>query len=250
MRVGRVSSKRAFRAGACIAPITAGSPTTRTPCNENNTMTTNEWTSPEHAHDYLARAHELPHRSEGEAVLLDLLSPNVRRVLDIGAGDGRTLALVLHKCPEAEGVALDFSASMLRAAGDRFAGQSRVTLVTHNLDQTLPDLGVFDVIVSSFAIHHLSHERKRSLYKEIAGLIVPGGIFANLEHVSSPTPTIHKRYLDAMGLTADREDPSNRLLDMETQLDWLREAGLTDVDCYWKWLEFALLAGTKPIAAV
>ena len=32
---------------------------------------------------------------------------------------------------------------------------------------------------------------------------------------------------------------------METQLAWLKEIGFVDADCYWKWLEMALLIGYK-----
>jgi tRNA (cmo5U34)-methyltransferase len=106
----------------------------------------------------------------------------------------------------------------------------------------------FDAVVSSFAIHHLSHKRKRSLYSEVFGILNPAGIFCNLEHVASPTPGLRERFLTAIGAKLTKfvkEDKSNKLLAMGTQLYWLREIGFIDVDCYWKWLELALLVGIK-----
>ena len=134
---------------------------------------------------------------------------------------------------------------MLRRLRERFSSDSRVEVLAHDLIDPLPDLGRFDAVVSSFAIHHLPHERKRALYAEIYGLLAPGGVFLNLEHVSSPSDVLHQRFNDALGVRRGEEDPSNKLLDTETQLAWLREIGFTDVDCVWKWLELALLTGTK-----
>ena len=37
-----------------------------------------------------------------------------------------------------------------------------------------------------------------------------------------------------------------RLSSIEEQIDWLEEIGFVDSDCYWKWLQFALLIGFKP----
>jgi tRNA (cmo5U34)-methyltransferase len=210
----------------------------------------NLWTSTEHARKYLELADSIPHRNEGEAALLEFIPPSTRRILDLGTGDGRLLALVREELvrreqPGSEAVAIDFSPAMLEAFRRRFAVESWVRVVAHNLDQPLPALGTFDAVVSSFAIHHLADERKRALYAEIYRLLNAGGVFCNLEHVASPNPRLHRDFLERIGFTVDTEDPSNQLLDVETQLAWLREIGFADVDCHWKWRELALLAGVR-----
>lgn len=206
----------------------------------------NLWSRDEHAAQYLERADTIPHRSEGEAALREWLPRQATRVLDLGSGDGRLLALVLDACAPVEAVALDFSPAMLDRLRRRFAGSPGVTVVAHDLDGPLPDgLGTFDVVVSSFAIHHLAHARKRSLYEEIYARLRPGGTFCNLEHVASATPALHHAFLAALDVRPKEEDPSNQLLDVEKQLRWLREVGFTDVDCHWKWRELALLAGVR-----
>ncbi|HWM64469.1 MAG TPA: class I SAM-dependent methyltransferase [Solirubrobacterales bacterium] len=206
-----------------------------------------EWTADEEkVHRYLDRADEFPRRVEGEGVLLEHLPRDVRRVLDLGTGDGRVLSMLRVDRPEMAGIGLDFSELMLAAARERFAGDERVDLVRHDLAEPLPALGRFDAVVSSMAIHHLEHERKRSLYGEVFDLLEPGGVFANYEHVASPTQRLHLAFFAAIDEPIENEDPSDRTLDVETQLGWLRELGFGDVDCYWKWLETALLIGVKP----
>ncbi|QDU08155.1 aminoacyl-tRNA hydrolase [Gimesia aquarii] len=206
---------------------------------------TNEWTKPEYVEAYLAHMKCIPHRTEGEATLLSEIPKETKRVLDLGCGDGHLMSLILSRCPNAIGVGLDFSTAMLEQARQRFGNSDRVMLVEHNMDDQLLDLGEFDCIVSSFAIHHCSHQRKRELYKEVFSSLEAGGVFCNLEHVSSPTQRVHDRFLQEMGMTPEDEDPSNKLLDVETQLRWLKEIGFEDVDCNWKWRELALLSGHK-----
>jgi tRNA (cmo5U34)-methyltransferase len=207
-----------------------------------------EWQTKKHAFKYLSRAHKLPHRTEGEKVLLEQIPKSAEHVLDLGTGDGRLLSFVLaSNLLIKQGVALDFSDPMITKAKSRFQDDKRIRIVKHDFSLPLPaDLGYFDAIVSSLAIHHLTHERKRQLYTEVFSHLNHGGVFCNFEHVSSSTEELHRRFFLAIGQMHETEDPSNKLLDVETQLRWLREIGFANVDCYWKWLELALLVGFKP----
>ena len=141
---------------------------------------------------------------------------------------------------------MDFSPTMLERARERFASDESIRVVEHDLRDPLPDLGTFDAVVSSIAIHHLEDGRKRELYGEVFDLLEPGGVFLNFDRVASPTPALRRRFLRAMSRAPDFEDPSDRPLDMQTQFLWLRELDFSDMDCHWKWLELALLGGVKP----
>src|SRR5260221_1739942 len=100
---------------------------------------------------YLARADAIPHGAEREAVLLEFLPPRLSRVLDLGCGDGRLLALVRLVHPHLQGVALDFSDAMLQRLEERFATDPSVEVVRHDLHAPLPPIhGLFDAVVSSF----------------------------------------------------------------------------------------------------
>jgi tRNA (cmo5U34)-methyltransferase len=203
-----------------------------------------EWSDPAHAERYLTRARQQPAAISGDAALLELVPASAARILDLGTGDGRLLALLLDGHPERTAVGLDSSELMLDKARERFAGDARVALIRRDLAEPLPQ-GRFDAIVSSLAIHHLEHARKRSLYIEVFDRMQHGGVFVNFEHVASPSQRLHLDFFAAIDEPLEWEDPSDRLLDVQTQLMWLREIGFEDVDCHWKWRELALLAGVR-----
>jgi SAM-dependent methyltransferase len=200
------------------------------------------WRDAAQVDEYVTRISTLPPRLAGEAVLVEALPPAPRRVLDLGCGDGRLAALVMEARPSVdEVVGIDSSPPMLERARDRFAGDSRVDVRHQDLSDPIASLGEFDVIVSGFAIHHLADARKQQLFGEVAASLRPAGVFGNLEVVASATPELHRTFLDAIGKAAD--DPEDQLADVESQLVWMRDAGLDQVDCLWRWRGFALLVG-------
>ena len=155
--------------------------------------------------DYLERADRDLHGSEGESTLLEFVASGARRILDLGTGDGRLLAIVMQARPDATAVALDFSPAMLDAVRMRFQSDSRVEVVAHNLDVPLPNIGKFDAVVSSFAIHHVTHERKRELYAEIYESLNAGGTFCNLEHVSCPANNCTQIFFPSLAFLSRRK---------------------------------------------
>jgi tRNA (cmo5U34)-methyltransferase len=194
---------------------------------------------------YLDRVGVLPARLAGEDALAELAPPAPATVLDLGCGDGRLAALMLDARPSVTRVvAVDASPPMLERARARFEEDARVEVREWDLSVALDPLaeqGPYDVIVSGFAIHHLEDPRKRELFGEVVRLLRPGGWFANLEVVACATPELHAEFLTAIGRPED--DPEDRLVAVDTQLGWMRDAGLGQVDCLWRWRGFALLVG-------
>lgn len=205
------------------------------------------WLTSKRVGGYLKRADQIPHRTEGENTLLDFIPKKTSRVLDLGSGDGRLIRLLKGKIPTAKSVVVDFSPDMLKALRQKYGNDDSVTVVHHNLDSPLPDLGDFDVVVSSLAIHHLKDNRKKILYTEIFSMLKPGGLFCNFDHFASSSKRLAQQFRRAMGRRRPpNRDHEERLNYVETQIVWLKKIGFVDVDCYWKWLQFALLISYKP----
>jgi tRNA (cmo5U34)-methyltransferase len=200
-----------------------------------------EWGDPGRVAEYLSR--EIPHRAIAEEMLLDALPSRIERVLDLGTGDGRLLAAIRARYPDPLAVGIDTSEPMLVRAADRFDADPLVEFRTHDLAVPLADMGSLDAVVSGLAIHHLENERKRGLFEEVHALLTPGGVFANLDLVASASSRLHERFRREIGRAQD--DPTDRLADLSDQIGWLRNAGFTEVDCHFKWLELSLVVAVK-----
>ena len=197
----------------------------------------------------------------------------VRNFLDLGCGDGILAAAILEKYPFAKGTLVDFSMPMIQAALRNLQAYSK-SLHVSSVDYSDPSWfdiisshAPFDTVVSGFSIHHQPDFVKRQLYVDIFDLLEPGGVFVNIEHVSSATPRIEALYDDyfidslwASQLTASdaqtrdqiavaylkREDKqANILASVEVQCAWLRDIGYEDVDCFFKIFELAVFGGRR-----
>jgi SAM-dependent methyltransferase len=217
----------------------------------------------------------IPLAAEQIDVLLRIVRhaiPGVRRLLDLGCGDGILGRSVIAEFPHANGVFLDFSEHMIEAAKKK-VDVRRATFVVQDLGvktwvQSVSNHAPFDLVLSGLAIHHLPDERKKELYQEIFDLLKPGGLFLNLEHVSPQSAWAKQAFDDLfvdslwshhkkLGGTKTRDaiakewyhrpdKTENTLASVEVQCQWLQEIGFGDVDCFFKLFQLALFGGQKP----
>jgi putative AdoMet-dependent methyltransferase len=140
-------------------------------------------------HDEDAAGYDADVRNEhdpiraGYAALLDWLAREAAAgigadatVLELGSGTGN----LTQRLPRAqEIVCVDVSSEMHRLAKEKLAGRDEVRFVESDLleyfDPPGPD---FDVVVSSYAIHHLTEAEKAALFAHVARRLRPGGRIA------------------------------------------------------------------------
>ena len=181
-------------------------------------------------------------------------------VLDLGAGTGLLSAMVIGRLPRARLHLMDVSEAMLAQAQQRFAGAAASNVSFEVRDYSQGSLGgPWDLVISALSIHHLDDGAKRSLFARVFEALRPAGLFVNAEQVLGPTPAAEARYRrlwdeQVLGSGVDRLEYEravermrhDRCARLGDQLEWLRAAGFTEVDCAFKQWRFAVYFGMRP----
>jgi SAM-dependent methyltransferase len=194
------------------------------------------------------------------------------RVVDLGCGTGSLTEHILEAFPECAVVGLDVDPTMLLLARPRLAKfGDRVKLFECDLrDERWPECieGPVDAVVSATSLHWVSPDALSEVYKQIAGILKPGGIFLNADHVASEDPNIQKSweeyrqemrgaespqdsdtwdeffeaYAAALNVSMDRMGEKSigewEGIEDGMPLAWhvarLRGCGFVSVDCFWR----------------
>ncbi len=98
-------------------------------------------------------------------------------LLDLGCGDAHVFAPILRRIPPASYKGVDLSDTALALAAENLKSlPCPVRLAHSDMLSALSDGGTYDVIHSSFVLHHLSTEDKAEFFRRASHALAPGGV--------------------------------------------------------------------------
>jgi ubiquinone/menaquinone biosynthesis C-methylase UbiE len=182
-----------------------------------------------HSQEYVAKWAEGQdqkevNRQEAFRVMAETISYDKKapiRILDVGAGYGALAQFLLKHFPNATAVCQDGSEEMTKLGLERMGNlNGRFSYVFSDFRKpgwSRAIKGPFEAVVSSIAIHNVREAGIiRAIYGELFPLVKAGGCFLNFEILTHP---------------------------LENHIEWLREAGFQDMQCFWKGEERRALFG-------
>lgn len=213
----------------------------------------------------------LPRYDEMLDTLTRCIPPHAQRILELGCGTGELSLKILHRYPEVQIVALDYSPRMLQLAQQKIesAGYSgRWTRIQADFGDwaNYPEkLGIgigFDACVSSLAIHHLTHEMKFKLFQRIRASLNSEGVFWNADPILPEFPALAAVYQAVREEWATQQGTTlaeirakigkslpygysypDQLATLDAHLQMLTEAGFKTVAVLWKYYGLAVFGG-------
>ena len=133
----------------------------------------------------------MPDREQRFAAMLDAVEAATAsldrpiRILDLAGGTGSISLRLLRRDPSAEITVQDLDPVLLHIA--RTTLPAHVTAVTSDLRQTSWSASLapesFDAVLTATAMHWMTAARLTQIYAEVRDLLVPGGIFVNVDHM-------------------------------------------------------------------
>lgn len=189
-------------------------------------------------------------------------------ILDLGCGDGIITHELLKVNNSISTTLIDGSENMLNKAKKRLNGFNHTHFIKASFQEIIDKnliQGNFDFIVSSLAIHHLTMDEKKALFRSIYSHLDTDGYFLNIDVVLAPTEALEQWYLLLWKEWIDErkaflkiegnyfneiiqkyKDPVNDKPDLlDTQIGALKSIGFKDVDCFYKYGIFTMYGGKK-----
>lgn len=121
-----------------------------------------------------------------------------RRILDIGCGLGHNVLPIAQAFPEAEVIAIDTGAPMLRYGHARAValGVKNVHFIQMNCESTPFEAGSFDWVQSTMFLHETAGKAIFRIMSEVYRLLRPGGLTLHIEQPQyTPDMDLYEQFI-------------------------------------------------------
>ncbi len=159
-------------------------------------------------------------------------------ILDLGVGTGITSAIIRDLLPAAHIDVVDFSEHMLEGARQRL-GNKNISYILGDYSK-LRFVKKYDIVISVIGIHHQNSAGKKKIFKKIANLLKPSGVFLfgdlvtyRNRHIAALNHALHYHHLVEKAVStktlmewAHHHMYLNDLAPIEDQEQWLKKTGL------------------------
>jgi len=186
---------------------------------------------------------------------MSLVKPDTH-IVDIGCSRGEGIAPFVSSLGEQNRYfGLDVSQPMLAAARQRFRqeiDQGLVTIAELDLRTDYPSVAA-SLTLCILSLQFTPIEHRQRILQDAYNSTIPGGAFILVEKVLGATARLNARMVDLYharkkeaGYSA--EEVERKKLSLEGVLvpvtagwneEFLRAAGFREVDCFWRWMNFA-----------
>lgn len=182
--------------------------------------------------------------------------PENGSLLDLGCSRGETIASVMQYRKKCRFVGVDISEPMLDACRNRFTDS--VSILNIDLRRDFPQ-GMFDVVTAILSLQFIPIEYRQQVIQSAHASLEPGGAMIVVEKILGKTAKINDvlvqsyyRLKESNGYT--HYEIERKRLSLEGVLvpvtdEWnqemLRSAGFSQVECFWRWMNFAAWVAVK-----
>ncbi len=221
---------------------------------------------------------------QNEAInILDFNTDDKLTIVDLGAGSGILLEKILSKFTNAKCYYIDYSDDFMKVAKERLhTFKDRVTYIkasfSDDWQNQIDDKA--DAIFSMSAIHHLSSENKKALYRKSYMALKNSGWFINIDEMKTINEDAYVtslhfwwnyfneakhniphekadyliqwekhftnwkiRNIDNISIKKQEGDDMHE--SFLAQLDWLKDIGFSNVDLFVKYHLWCVIGGRK-----
>lgn len=192
-------------------------------------------------------------------VALSFARPNTD-IVDLGASRGEAIApLVDHLGQTCRYTCVEVSPPMLKVLRSRFAEHSYVNVLDLDLRRAYPEAISASVTLAVLTVQFTPIEYRQRILRTVYEHTQPGGALVLVEKALGATADLDSlmvdRYYDLKGAQGySAEQIERKRLSLEGVLvpvtakwneELLRGAGFGEVDCFWRWMNFAAWVAVK-----